>query len=102
MKPIHTTLLILVAAGLIAWGIWYYFKKKAPAFDMDAYNSLGNQGILQGNLDYPYLKNCGGNCGPYGNIGIPNSINYVESGGVADPTYLARARAEQQTLSALY
>ena len=92
MKPIHTTMIILVVGALVAWGIWYYFVKKAPKFDMEAYNRIGSQGLLQGNMDYPYSRqfaNGGGGTNPT----ISNSISYSDSGSVADPTAIARNRA---------
>ncbi len=93
MKPIYTTLIIVAVGALIAYGIWYYFSQKTPAFDIAAYNRLGNQGILQGNGDYPYCPNCKSNGG--GGDAVGNSINYAASGYVADPTFIAQQRAAQ-------
>lgn len=93
MKPIYTTLIIVAVGLVIAYGIYYYFTKKAPSFDMEAYNRIGSQGIVQGNGDYPYCTNCGGNGN--GEQPISNAINYRDSGSVSDPTFLAGQRALQ-------
>lgn len=92
MKPLHTTIIIVLVGALVAWGIWYYFVKKAPKFDIEAYNRLGSEGLLQGNMDYPYSRRFSDGSNN-GDPTISNSISYSDSGTVADPTLIARSRA---------
>lgn len=81
------TLVILVAVLAMVW----FFTKSPKMSANDAYNSLGNDGIVQRatGKDYPYGRRDPG-AGQYDLI--DNSINYEKSDLTVPPAWVARRR----------
>lgn len=92
--------LVFAVIALVLGGLafWFVISPKRKS-ERDRYHSLGNDGILQDQGDWPYCASC--EEAPLSKDYIHNDINYEASDSVMPPNWVARRRMEVSDLQRL-